>query len=401
MEQNDNDIKGIALLCDNQGLVKEVWRNDLGLDEKAINGKMFINLIDNESRVKGFNFIYEIRNAQVAFDYQLSIFVNDLIRVLTFVGVHLDDKILVMGTQNSEDAINFTEYLQQINNEQANSIRELLKQKSTSAVQEQSSDTAVFEEITKLNNEMANLQRQLTKKNTELERVNQLKNRFMGIAAHDLRNPLNIIQSYADFLQEEVADKLDEEQKNFLCRIIDSADYMLKLIENLLDYSQIEAGEMTLSREEFDLKQMISRVVEDNRHIANQKHIDIELASSLESCNIMADYYKIKQVMNNLISNAIKFSFPETKIVVGVEQEEDNLLIAIKDQGKGIDENNLDKIFVPFTQLEKKGTGGEKGTGLGLAIVRNIVESHEGKIWAESEVGKGAVFKLILPVSGS
>jgi len=396
------NIKGIALVCDSQGYVIDLWRDDVGLDEDNPIGKLFVNLIDKGSRKKALNFIYEIRSQNVAFDYQLNLSLNGEIKTLTFVGVQLKNELLVLGAVNRNEAIEFTNYLQQINNEQANTIRELLKkqtQDTRDTTISRPEDEGMFDEITRLNNEMANLQRQLTKKNAELERVNQLKNRFMGIAAHDLRNPLNIILSYADFLQEEAGDKLDEEQNDFLNKIVESSNYMLKLIENLLDYSKIESGNMELEKEDFDVVQLMRRVVETNKQIASRKQIEIQFHSEFDKKVVHADYFKMEQVFNNLISNAIKFSFPDSNVEISINSNNSHMLISFKDFGKGIKSSSLGELFVPFNQIDKKGTKGEKGSGLGLTIVKNIVEAHNGKVWAESEPGRGSVFYIDLPLS--
>jgi len=402
MNMNETEkIKGIAILCDEQGYVENVWRDDLGIDDKNPVGKLFVNLIDHPNRKKALNFINETRTYNVAFDYQLNLSLNGEIKTLNFLGVLLEKKILIMGALNRQEAIEFTNLLQQINNEQANTIRQLLKKQThqDNLVASPSQDEEIFDEITKLNNEMANLQRQLTKKNAELERVNQLKNRFMGIAAHDLRNPLNIIMSYADFLQEEAGEKLDEEQNDFLNKIVESSNYMLKLIENLLDYSKIESGKMELEKEDFDIVQLMQRVVEANKQIASRKQIEIQFRSEFDKKIIRADYFKMEQVFNNLISNALKFSYPDASVKVDIYSNHGDMLISFKDHGKGIKNSNLEKLFVPFNQIDKKGTKGEKGSGLGLTIVKNIVEAHNGKIRAESEPLKGSVFYIDLPLS--
>ncbi|MCF8334891.1 MAG: HAMP domain-containing histidine kinase, partial [Bacteroidales bacterium] len=284
MHEEAKNIKGIALVCDPQGYVESVWRDDLGLEDNHPVGKLFVNLIDSGTRKKALNFIHDIRTHKVAFDYELNLPIQGEVKTLSFLGILLDEKLLVLSALNKQEAMEFTNYRQQINNEQANSIRELIKNQYQDDAQpgRRSEEEGYFDEITRLNNEMANLQRLLSKKNTELEQVNQLKNRFMGIAAHDLRNPLNIILSYADFLQEEAADKLDEEQNEFLNNIVTSSNYMLKLIENLLDYSKIESGDMKLEKEEFDIVQLARHTVELNRQIASRKQIEIHLRSEFD-----------------------------------------------------------------------------------------------------------------------
>ncbi|MCF8232931.1 MAG: HAMP domain-containing histidine kinase, partial [Bacteroidales bacterium] len=181
--------------------------------------------------------------------------------------------------------------------------------------------------------------------------------------------------------------------------IVTSSNYMLKLIENLLDYSKIESGDMKLEKEEFDIVQLARHTVEINRQIASRKQIEIHLRSEFDKKIIQADYFKMEQVFNNLLSNAIKFSYSDSSVEIQLHESDNHMLISFKDFGKGIESSNLEKLFVPFNQIDKKGTKGEKGSGLGLTIVKNIMEAHNGKIWAESEKGKGTVFKIEFPLS--
>jgi len=137
-----------------------------------------------------------------------------------------------------------------------------------------------------------------------------------------------------------------------------------------------------------------------NRVLAAKKQIEIELMDEPLPL-LLLDASKIEQVLNNLLSNAIKFSPPRTTIRVRVARADDQILLAVQDQGPGIPPNELDKLFKPFQRTSVKSTAGEKGTGLGLSIVKKIVEGHHGKIWVESQVGQGTTFFVALPLSSS
>lgn len=403
MDKSNTEINVIALVCSPEGIIEKIWHDDFGIKAADPLNKPFSQLMDKGSRDKALTFIYDTKTQQSAFGVELNIHFQNAVRLLTFMGILSNDKILVFGVENTEEAGNFMNYLQQINNEHINTIRQLLKEKSATGEQAtvpSRDEDSLYNEITRLNNEMANVQRQLTKKNTELDRANQLKNRFLGIAAHDLRNPLNIIQSYADFLIDEAGELLEEEHMEFLNRIMYSSEYMLKLIENLLDYSRIESGEMKIDTERFDIIGFARRIIDLNNVLAQRKNITISLDTQQQELEISADKQKLEQVFNNLLSNAVKFSYPDSEINMNIEQQDKQIYIAITDQGRGIKSADLEKVFVPFTTISRKGTAGEKGTGLGLSIVKKIIENHRGKIWVESKEGEGTVFKMSFPYEG-
>ncbi|MDA0709217.1 MAG: response regulator [bacterium] len=245
--------------------------------------------------------------------------------------------------------------------------------------------------------ELAVLHREMRGKNRILEQLNEQKNQFLGMAAHDLRNPLNALLTYSNFLYDEVADKLTKEQVAFIIQMQESSQFMLKLVTDLLDISQIEAGKLDLNLASASLQNIVQRNVALNRVLADQK--DISIACKTADLPVMLlDAQKLEQVLNNLITNAVKFSFPKTSIEVELMQGGDRALILVRDSGQGIPEDEQENLFKPFQRTSVQSTAGEKSTGLGLMIVRKIVEGHEGKIWVESTVGKGSTFYVSLPI---
>ncbi len=248
-----------------------------------------------------------------------------------------------------------------------------------------------------MNNELVNIQRELAKKNNELERLNKLKNQFLGMAAHDLRNPLGVIMSLSEIILEE--DKnISEESTSFLIKIDYLANFMLSLVTNLLDITSIESGSMTLNKTNFDIVTLIRDSVSLNKPLADKKTITLKLISSQKEIFINADQNKIDQIITNLITNAIKFSNPNTTTQISILSDSDKARIIIKDQGQGIPTDELDRLFKPFSKTSVKSTAGEKSTGLGLMIVKKIVEGHYGTITVESEVNLGTTFTIELPI---
>jgi signal transduction histidine kinase len=249
------------------------------------------------------------------------------------------------------------------------------------------------------NNELSNLGRELQKKNAELVKLNDLKNQFLGIAAHDLRNPIGIIYSFSSFLMEEVGDRLSTEHADFLSGIRSSSEFMLHLLDDLLDIAKIESGKLNLDMEPTDIVAFIGHNVALNRVLAKKKQISIHFNPYEAYPRIKIDRLKMDQVLNNLISNAVKFSPPDTTVTVSVFRSGEHVTVSVQDDGPGIPEEERMKLFLPFSKTSVKPTSGEKSSGLGLSIVKKIVLGHLGKIWVESNVGKGASFCFSLPFS--
>lgn len=304
------------------------------------------------------------------------------------------------GPNRSRDTVaRVNEELMQINNEQANSLRAAAKALAMATRETPQGEEDLLDEFSRLNNELATLQRDLARKNGQLTRLNEQKNRLLGMAAHDLRSPLGVIQSYSEFLRDEAAEALDEEQREFVAAIWEASRFMLSIIDDLLDVAQIEAGTLRLELEETDLADLVRQNVTLNRVLAARKDIRLELAAPVAPIHVRIDRRKIQQVLNNLVGNAVKFSHGGSTVRVAVEADADEARIAVRDEGQGIAEADIAKLFQPFSKASKRGTSGEPSTGLGLAIVRRIIEGHGGRVSLESELGKGSAFTVALPRS--
>ena len=240
---------------------------------------------------------------------------------------------------------------------------------------------------------------ELEKRNLRLEELNEQKNQFLGTAAHDLRNPLGVIQGFASFLLEDAADRMEPEHRMFLERIHGSSESMLHLVNDLLDIARIESGALDLNLQPTDPREFVRNAVELNRVLAGKKQIQIGDEYDPAVGAIPMDVPKMEQVLNNLLGNAIKFSEMGTQIVVrvSVRPNGDGVAISVRDQGQGIPAAELKQIFRPFTRASTRATAGERSTGLGLAIVNRIVQGHGGTIEVASEVGHGSTFTVLLP----
>ena len=228
----------------------------------------------------------------------------------------------------------------------------------------------------------------------ELRELDELKNKFLGIVAHDLRNPLNVIQGMSHMI---MLLQLSEEKKSDLIQTIHKVSHqMLGLLNDLLDISAIESGKFTLHAQPDDMAEVVRDRVGLMELIAKPKGVRIEMAFD-QVPPVSFDRERIAQVLDNLLSNAIKFSPADAAIRVSVEAADGALRIAVSDQGPGIPPAELNRLFGTFERLSVQPTGGEKSTGLGLAIVKRIVDAHAGKVIVESEVGAGSTFTVVLP----
>ena len=238
----------------------------------------------------------------------------------------------------------------------------------------------------------------LRQSNDQLRELNSQKNEFLGMAAHDLRNPIAVIQNSSSVLSRYLSENLSEKQKEFLKKISDTSKFMLELLNSLLDISKIESGKLGLEITKNNYPDFVRKNIEFNRFFATEKGISIDSVLSDDIPLVNFDKNKIEQVLNNLISNAIKYSHPNTTIRIEVLKEKDFVVTKVIDQGQGIPENELPHVFKAFQKASTKPTAGEKSTGLGLAIVKKIVEGHQGIIGVESKVGKGSNFFFKLPL---
>jgi PAS domain S-box-containing protein len=247
--------------------------------------------------------------------------------------------------------------------------------------------------------ELARKNAELAEGNAELARLNEFKNQMLGMAAHDLRNPLGVIMAASSFLLEAGGSLMPKDKKTlFLQRIKANSEFMARLIDDLLDFAAIEAGRTRLSPVPTDIVEFVRRNVDQNRILAEPKGVPVTLAPADPLPAVYLDRALTDRLLNNLIGNAVKFSPVGAPVGVTVARQNGSVVVSVRDQGQGIPPAEMGKLFQPFSRTSVHATAGEKSTGLGLAIARRIVEDHGGRIWAESEVGKGSVFSFALPL---
>lgn len=233
----------------------------------------------------------------------------------------------------------------------------------------------------------------------QLSKANAAKNRFLGMAAHDLRNPLASIRGLAEFLSDGTVGQLTPDQLDLVKTIHSASQSMLDLVNELLDVATIEAGELKLQLEADNLSALLEKSVFLNNIEAAKKNTRIVIATPVASLVMRIDSAKMRQVADNLISNAVKYSPPGSTVTVEIHPETEACGFSIKDQGPGVPEAERDKLFKDFSKLSAKPTAGEKSTGLGLAICRKIIDAHGGTITAQNLPAGGCGFRVTLPPS--
>jgi PAS domain S-box-containing protein len=238
------------------------------------------------------------------------------------------------------------------------------------------------------------LEQKLEEANVYLTHLNEEKNRFLGMAAHDLKNPINAIFSLSQLLKRST--NLKDGDLEYLNLIEGTVVRMKMLIEKLLDINRIEQFGSLVQAQSVNMEAFLNRVMKNFSEISKNKNITIDLDNKVGGFEFLTDQSLLEQVLDNLISNAIKFSSPNKMVWLRAKKNDSHLMIEVEDQGPGIKSEELPKLFGTFQRLSTKPTGGEESTGLGLSIVKAIVQVLGGEVRASSELGRGTIFTVIL-----
>ena len=231
----------------------------------------------------------------------------------------------------------------------------------------------------------------------EVESSNRAKTEFLAAMSHELRTPLNAIGGYAELMEMGVSGTITEQQREYLERIRGSQQHLLGIINDLLNYSRIESGQVTYELDDVKLGNVVESVVDMMSAQAKLKKIEIECAPCPEGTIARADRLKVEQIVLNLLSNAVKFEAPGGKVTAACGHSGDRVFIQVTDTGPGIPEDKHQAIFEPFVQLGRTLSSAHEGTGLGLAISRDLARAMHGDVTVESTPGQGATFRLSLP----
>ena len=252
------------------------------------------------------------------------------------------------------------------------------------------------EEKRKFMDRLAASNQELELRNREVERVTKLKSKFLASMSHELRTPLNAIVGFSDLLAEGTPGDLNDKQKRFVNHIKQGSAHLLQLINDILDLSKIEAGQLDLRCEDFQIKTALPEVLSTIRPLAVAKNIQIEQKMESDQ-HVYADRVRFKQILYNLLSNAVKFTPKAGRIDIDCHGDGNSVCISVTDTGVGIRAEDQAVIFEEFRQVEGPAGTTQEGTGLGLAITKRLVEQQGGRMSLESELGKGSRFTFTLP----
>jgi signal transduction histidine kinase len=235
---------------------------------------------------------------------------------------------------------------------------------------------------------------------SELEAASRHKSEFLANMSHELRTPLNAIIGFSQVLREKLFGEVNEKQEEYLDDILTSANHLLALINDVLDLSKVEAGQVGLEIAPFSLREALERGVVMVKEWATKNGIGLTLEADPQVELIEADERRIRQVIYNLLSNAVKFTPEGGSVSVSSAQLDGEVHVSVADTGPGIAPEDQARIFEEFQQTDV-GAKEREGTGLGLALSKMLIELHGGRIWVESELGNGSTFTFALPVGSS
>ena len=233
--------------------------------------------------------------------------------------------------------------------------------------------------------------------NRQLEQSSRYKSEFLANMSHELRTPLNAIMGFSEILLDLTMNLTAGERTEFLRNIHSSGQHLLGLINDILDLAKIEAGKMDLHPEEMPVMEALQEITAILDPMARQQGLQLRTVGAADAGVIKADRSKFKQVLYNLLSNAVKFTPAPGTITVSVKDSSEQLTVSVEDTGIGMKAEDLPKLFREFEQIDGSYTRRYQGTGLGLALCRRFVEMHGGRIWAESQFGKGSIFTFTIP----
>ncbi|TNF49415.1 HAMP domain-containing protein, partial [bacterium] len=257
------------------------------------------------------------------------------------------------------------------------------------------------EALNRVNEELLEINQSLELANEKLLELDKLKSNFLGIATHELKTPLSVVQGYLDSLKDGFAGELNEAQNQVIDETLHSCRRMTALISDMLDLTRIEAGKMPMEMEDVPIIRIVQRVAGQMVPLLQKKRMTLDIREDGMEAKAVLDEDRITQVLVNLVGNAIKFTPEEGSIIIKALLEREAVppvvAVTVQDTGIGIGSEDLSHVFEEFAHVGPLGK--EEGTGLGLAICKRIVEAHEGEIRVQSEVGKGSSFTFTLPLA--
>jgi signal transduction histidine kinase len=383
----DPALCSIALLCDAEWRVQRVLHNPRNFP--AVPGAPLAELFDPSSREKALRFAQTVSDRQAAFGWELYVRERDRSVLMHFSGAKVAEGVLIAGAADRTGAN--TLFSSWMKSEGVDAPR--LEAESIQSAPE------LYEQLAALNNQLVAMQRELEKKNATLTRLFEDRARIAAMAAHDLRTPLQVIQTSATLLGQFVGTPPGAESgpTREIDTILRNADKMIVLVNDLLVAYSSDIDNLELALRPLDLAALVQANAENNRAMAQQKRISLSFRASADVPRVLGDPMRLDQMLSNLVHNAIKFSPEASEIRLGVCAARGDAMIEVEDRGIGIDQERLETLLHGSARDSRPGTRSEPGFGLGFAIIRTIVRKHGGSIEGASRPGGGTRIVIRLP----
>lgn len=387
----------LVLKCDREGHVLSVVGGSHVLRGAGGEPRRLPLLLDTASAAKCERFLQRVRMGG-AFGWELN--VNDAGRALAllFAGLPKSDGLWIAAAETHHALIVLLDELPALDAPEA--TLDVRSQPEVPAAFQTAGGHAGFllDELTRVNSELLGLQRELAKRNAELTAITKQRNELLAIAAHDLRNPLLVVQGYCDLLGLS-GGLTPSTQRELVNQVQHASELMLHILEDTLEYSRLENGRVEPHPVALDFVKLVQRAAEVHQPIAARKNIALVVRVTGRLPQLRLDATHMEQVVGNLLSNAIKYSDAGGRIDIVLSRDGDCVVLDVSDQGQGIAEAELALLFRPFQTTSARPTAGESSTGLGLAIVRKLVQANGGEISVRSSLHQGSTFSVRLPVA--
>jgi len=357
------------------------------LYESTPEGKL-VDINPSGIELFGYDSKEDIMKINIADDLYFNPLERDkLIEKIEKDGFVKDYEIRIKGKKGNEIIVLETSFMIKNNDGKVVGYRGIIRDVTETKKQEKL--------LRKYNEELAELNEQLKLSEGELKKVNEEKDKFFSIIAHDLKSPFNALLNLSEFLVEDLSDLSMDEIRSFSKEINKSAQSVYDLLLNLLQWAQIKTGRINKTQEKIELSKLVRDTLLFLENIASKKSIKI-INNADDLSLIVGDRTMISSVLQNLISNSIKFTKRNGNIFINSEEKDDKIIVHIKDTGIGISKENLNKLFKLDEHVTTIGTANESGTGIGLILCKELLEKNNGKIWVESIEGLGTTFSFSL-----
>ncbi|HKG13294.1 MAG TPA: ATP-binding protein [Pyrinomonadaceae bacterium] len=286
-----------------------------------------------------------------------------------------------------------------VNTDEDDSALEELSRQNRDLVQVLGELEEKRELLERLNTKLEDSNRELNEANARLRELSAMKEEFLALTTHDLRSPLTVISGVINFFTSGRLGEMTAEQKNMVSMMERNTQNLIELVNDLLDASKLESGTMRLDPTTIGLRGLVGELREQMQPLAREKEIALEEDVPEDLPPLRADRAKLRRILVNLVSNALKFTPKGGRVRLGASRDGSLVRVSVADTGVGIQREDLHDIFDKYAQARSRATRSEKGTGLGLYITRQLVELHGGKISVQSEVGKGSTFSFTIPIA--